>query len=113
MTEPSIFFDDAAAYEAFMGRWTRSAGALFLNWIAPPKNSRWLDIGCGTGVFTDNAFDVVVSALVINFIPDRPKALAEMRRVGRAGGAVRQFRRSLARADAALWPKGKGRGGAV
>lgn len=135
MTEPSVFFDDAAAYEAFMGRWSRSAGALFLDWIAPPKRARWLDIGCGTGVFTelivdtaapaavfavdptavqieharrqpvgqhadfqmgdsqalpfpDNTFDVVVSALVINFIPDRPKALAEMRRVGRAGGTV-------------------------
>jgi SAM-dependent methyltransferase len=135
MSESAVYFDDAAAYEAFMGRWSRAAGEIFLDWIAPPKNARWLDVGCGTGVFTelivdtaspasvsavdpsqvqieharrqpieqradfqiadaqalpfpDNAFDVVVAALVINFIPDRTKALAEMRRVGRTGGTV-------------------------
>lgn len=32
--------------------------------------------------------DVVVSALVLNFVPDRPKALAEMRRVARPGRTV-------------------------
>jgi SAM-dependent methyltransferase len=32
--------------------------------------------------------DVVLSALVLNFIPDRPKALAEMKRVARPGGTV-------------------------
>jgi ubiquinone/menaquinone biosynthesis C-methylase UbiE len=32
--------------------------------------------------------DVVVSALVLNFIPDRQKALSEMRRVVRPGGRV-------------------------
>jgi SAM-dependent methyltransferase len=138
MSGRSVYFDDAAAYEAFMGRWSRSAGDIFLDWLAPPKDARWLDVGCGTGVFTelivdtaspatvsavdptqvqiehahcqpvgrradfqiadaqalpfcDNAFDVVVAALVINFIPDRPKALAEMRRVGRAGGTVAAY----------------------
>jgi len=38
--------------------------------------------------FPDAAFDVVASALVINFIPERAPALAEMRRVARAGGQV-------------------------
>jgi SAM-dependent methyltransferase len=135
VSQRSVYFDDAAAYEAFMSRWSRSAGDVFLNWIAPAKNARWLDVGCGTGVFTelivdttspatvigidptqvqieharrrpvaqranfqiadaqslpfpDDAFDLVVSALVINFIPDPSKALGEMRRVGRAGGIV-------------------------
>lgn len=32
--------------------------------------------------------DVVVSALVLNFVPDRKKALAEMKRVARPGGTV-------------------------
>jgi SAM-dependent methyltransferase len=31
---------------------------------------------------------VIVSGLVLNFIPDKPKALAEMRRVARPGGTV-------------------------
>lgn len=126
------YFTDGAAYERRLGRWTRVAGAIFLDWLAPPSGARWLDVGCGTGVFTellldtcapatvvavdpaaaqieyalgkplaacvdfrvadaqklpfpDDTFDVVASALVINFIPDRPRGLAEMRRVGRPG----------------------------
>ena len=37
---------------------------------------------------TSASRDVVVSALVLNFVPDRPKALAEMKRVARPGGTV-------------------------
>src|SRR5687768_2579236 len=36
----------------------------------------------------DSSYDVVVSALVLNFIPDRHKAMREMRRVCRPGGIV-------------------------
>ena len=128
-------FTDGAAYERFMGRWTRAVGAEFLGWLAMPKGRDWLDAGCGTGVFTellleqarpgrivavdpapaqiafarkkalpdnvvfevadaqelpfpDACFDVVASALVLNFIPDRARAMAEMRRVTRPGGCV-------------------------
>ncbi len=35
-----------------------------------------------------NSRDVVVSALVLNFVPDRTKALSEMARVARTGGIV-------------------------
>jgi ubiquinone/menaquinone biosynthesis C-methylase UbiE len=40
---------------------------------------------------TDGTLDVVASALVVNFIPDRAKAVAEMNRVLRAGGLVAAF----------------------
>jgi ubiquinone/menaquinone biosynthesis C-methylase UbiE len=36
----------------------------------------------------DGSRDVIVSALVINFVPDRAKALAEARRVARGGGVI-------------------------
>lgn len=36
----------------------------------------------------DDSRDVVASALVLNFVPDMPKALSEMKRVTRPGGAV-------------------------
>jgi SAM-dependent methyltransferase len=132
---PPLHFTDGAAYERYMGRWSCAVGEIFLDWVAPSGNERWLDIGCGTGVFTelvldtcapatmvavdpseaqieiardkplaqraefrvadaqtlpfsDDAFDVVVSSLVINFIPDPSRALAEMRRVARPGGVV-------------------------
>jgi SAM-dependent methyltransferase len=99
------------------------------------KGAQWLDVGCGTGAFTelvlgscspsrvigidpfpeqieyvrslpiaelaefkvadalnlpfpDCYFDVVASALVINFVPDRTRGLAEMRRTTKPGGLV-------------------------
>jgi SAM-dependent methyltransferase len=36
----------------------------------------------------DATKDAIVSALVLNFVPDRPKALAEMKRVARPGAAI-------------------------
>jgi SAM-dependent methyltransferase len=49
------------------------------------------DFRIGTAIdlpFETGAFDVVVSALVIHFIEDRPKAFREMLRVTRPGGIV-------------------------
>ncbi|TFV91353.1 methyltransferase domain-containing protein [Blastococcus sp. CT_GayMR16] len=39
----------------------------------------------------DDTFDVVVSGLVLNFVPDRSAALAEMRRAARSGGTVSAY----------------------
>jgi len=41
--------------------------------------------------FAEASFDVVASALVINFIPDKPLALSEMRRVACAGGVLAAY----------------------
>jgi SAM-dependent methyltransferase len=38
--------------------------------------------------FPDDSFDAVVAALVLNFVPDRTRALAELRRVARPGAVV-------------------------
>src|SRR5689334_16760329 len=123
MAEIKLSFDAADDYERFMGRWSRAIGERFLVWLGAPKGAQWLDVGCGTGAFSDlilrghapgsltgidpssaqidyvrqhlpghtfqvgdsmampfadGAFDVVASALVIHFIPDRAKAFAEM-----------------------------------
>ena len=131
----AIAFDDGPAYERFMGRWSRAAGTVFLDWLAPPRDARWLEVGCGTGAFTelvvkkcapvavvatdpavpqveysrrqpiakeadfqvadahalpfpDRSFDIIASALVLNFLSDSRRALSEMRRVGRSRGPV-------------------------
>ena len=53
MAEQKIRFDDGAAYEQQMGIWSRFAGEIFLDWLAPPSGLRWIDIGCGNGAFTE------------------------------------------------------------
>jgi len=133
MPDTTTVFDAADDYERFMGRWSRAIGEKFLDWLGAPVNARWLDVGCGTGAFSEligkrctpasragidpspeqiayarehfpafrfkvgdamalpfgeREFDVVVSALVIHFIPDRQKAFAEMKRVLSTGGLV-------------------------
>jgi ubiquinone/menaquinone biosynthesis C-methylase UbiE len=46
-------FGDGKAYERLMGRWSRLAGEKFLDWLAPAKNLKWIDVGCGNGAFTE------------------------------------------------------------
>ena len=53
MAEPKSYFTDGAAYERRMGRWSRTAGEVFLDWLSLPNGLRWLDVGCGTGAFTE------------------------------------------------------------
>ena len=53
MGQQPIRFDDGAAYERAMGVWSRLAGEVFLDWVAPPSGLRWIDVGCGNGAFTE------------------------------------------------------------
>lgn len=46
-------FNDGAAYERMMGKWSQLAGAVFLDWLAPRAGLSWVDIGCGNGAFTE------------------------------------------------------------
>lgn len=48
-----IRFEDGAAYERYMGKWSRLAGDTFLDWLDPKPGLRWLDVGCGNGAFTE------------------------------------------------------------
>jgi SAM-dependent methyltransferase len=138
MASDQIQFDDGAAYERYMGVWSQSAGATFIDWLRPTPGLRWLDVGCGNGAFTqlivdrcapaavdgidpaegqlafartrpasrvarfhqgdavalpfpDDAFDVAVMPLVIFFVPDPAKGVAEMARVVAAGGVVTAY----------------------
>ena len=53
MGTDSIRFNDGAAYERYMGKWSQLAGETFLDWLAPEPGLRWLDVGCGNGAFTE------------------------------------------------------------
>lgn len=136
--QPETRFNDGAAYERMMGKWSQIAGNDFLDWLAPPARLRWIDIGCGNGAFTemliercaptavngidpseaqlafartrpasqlatfdrgdamalpfpDKSFDAATMALVIFFVPDPPKGVAEMIRVVRPGGIIAAY----------------------
>lgn len=39
-------------YEPYIGRWSRLVAREFLAWLGAPPNSRWLDVGCGTGALS-------------------------------------------------------------
>ena len=138
MAETPIRFDDGEAYERGMGGWTRIAGGIFLDWLAPSQGLRWIDVGCGNGAFTqlvvdrcaprevqgidpsegqlafakkrpaariatfreghamalpfeDARFDAATMALVIFFVPEPAKGVAEMRRVVAPGGIVAAY----------------------
>jgi SAM-dependent methyltransferase len=151
MAEHQIRFDDGAAYERMMGAWSRLAGEIFLDWIAPRPGLRWVDVGCGNGAFTelvvercapaevqgidpsegqlayararpatrmaefrqgdamalpfpDNSFDLAVMALVIFFVPDPAKGVAEMVRVVSLGGTVAAYAWDMAGGGFPLQP---------
>jgi SAM-dependent methyltransferase len=41
-----------AAYEPYVGRWSRLVAREFLAWLAVPPENRWLDVGSGTGALS-------------------------------------------------------------
>lgn len=123
------------SYDLYMGRWSRQIAPRFLDWLAVPAGSDWLEVGCGTGALTaaiiemcaprslisidpssgfltkarlnvpdsrvefvvgdaeqlpvaDQSKDAIASGLVLNFVSDRDKALAEMKRAARPGAVA-------------------------
>src|SRR6478609_9935717 len=69
MTQSTVYFDHGEAYERFMGRWSRAVGVVFLDWLAPIAGARWLDVGCGTGVFTQLILDTCAPSAVVAVDP--------------------------------------------
>lgn len=54
MNTNEIKFDDGDAYEQYMGKWSKLVGDVFIQWLSPSSNLKWLDVGCGNGAFTEN-----------------------------------------------------------
>jgi ubiquinone/menaquinone biosynthesis C-methylase UbiE len=138
MSDKTFKYNDGTAYERGMAPWSRSAGDVFLDWLAPSDGLGWVDVGCGNSAFTElivqkchpiavegidpsegqlefarnrasaqlanfrqgdamalpfpeDSFDVATMALVIFFVPDPAKGVAEMLRVIRPGGTVTTY----------------------
>jgi len=131
----AAMFSTSAAYERYMGRWSRRLVPEFIAFAKVGRFDKVLDVGTGTGAvaaglvasmpsvtvvgvdpseafiayartnvdtdrtsfelgdaqslrFADATFDQTTALLVMNFIPDHDKAVREMRRVTRRGGAI-------------------------
>lgn len=84
MAEQQIRFDDGAAYEKFMGIWSRMVGERFIDWLAPDKGLRWVDVGCGNGAFTELLIDRCAPVSVDGVDPSEGQlAFARSRPAGR------------------------------
>jgi ubiquinone/menaquinone biosynthesis C-methylase UbiE len=46
------------SYERYVGRWSRQVAKEFIRWLAVPENSRWLDVGSGTGALSQTLLDL-------------------------------------------------------
>ncbi|HTA24435.1 MAG TPA: methyltransferase domain-containing protein [Terriglobales bacterium] len=46
-----------AAYDQWMGRWSKLIADEFLSWLGLPAKLRWLDVCCGSGVLTEAIVD--------------------------------------------------------
>jgi SAM-dependent methyltransferase len=64
MATDEIRFDNGAAYEKYMGKWSQLVGEVFLDWLAPKTGLRWLDVGCGNGAFTEMLIERCAPAAV-------------------------------------------------
>ncbi|MEO8611681.1 MAG: class I SAM-dependent methyltransferase [Chloroflexota bacterium] len=49
---PTDHWAEGAAYEPYVGRWSRLVAQQFLSGLNVSPDSQWLDVGCGTGVLT-------------------------------------------------------------
>jgi len=57
-TTGAQIWKNADAYEAYMGRWSRTAAGAVLTWLGQSPGLAWLDVGCGTGALTQAILDV-------------------------------------------------------
>lgn len=90
-------WDDAAAYEAYVGGWSRLIAPRFLEWLDVPRGRRWLDIACGTGVVTESILALAHPAAIVSI--DASAAY-----LAKAATACRGLRVRFIRADATALP---------
>jgi SAM-dependent methyltransferase len=54
-----------AAYEPYVGRWSRLVARDFVPWLAVERGQRWLDVGCGTGIVTRAILELAAPSEVV------------------------------------------------
>jgi SAM-dependent methyltransferase len=62
-------FQQADAYERYIGRWSKRLAPIFVRWLAVPPDARWLDVGSGTGSLTESILANALPASVLGVDP--------------------------------------------
>jgi SAM-dependent methyltransferase len=63
-SKPKVTWSSGDKYEPYVGRWSRLVAREFLNWLAIPTGSQWLDVGCGTGALSQTILQVAEPATI-------------------------------------------------
>ncbi len=42
-------WSSGAAYDGYIGRWSRPVAERFVQWLEPRSDAAWIDVGCGSG----------------------------------------------------------------
>jgi ubiquinone/menaquinone biosynthesis C-methylase UbiE len=66
-----VRFSDGASYDLMMGPWSRSVGELFLDWLDAAADLGWIDVGCGSGAFTNLIVETCAPASVLGVDPSQ------------------------------------------
>jgi SAM-dependent methyltransferase len=62
-------FASGAAYEPYVGRWSRLVAREFVPWLGVGSGQRWLDVGCGSGVLTRMILELEAPRAVVGVDP--------------------------------------------
>jgi SAM-dependent methyltransferase len=62
-------WSSGAAYEGFIGRWSRAVAARFVPWLEPDEGANWVDVGCGSGALTDTVLRLAAPSEVLGVDP--------------------------------------------
>jgi SAM-dependent methyltransferase len=90
MREVELQFADATGYESFMGRWSRALAPHILRSMNPRPKARWLDVGCGTGIFTEAVLHSCAPVAVMGIDPAAAQIEQALRTVGDARAGFKQ-----------------------
>ena len=62
-------WSSGAAYEGFIGRWSRPVAERFVPWLTPSADATWIDVGCGSGALTSTVLRLAEPSRVIGVDP--------------------------------------------
>jgi ubiquinone/menaquinone biosynthesis C-methylase UbiE len=58
-----------AAYDGYVGRWSRLVAAEFIPWLGVAAGATWIDVGCGTGELTRAILRIAAPSKVVSLDP--------------------------------------------